>query len=51
MGSSNLPLIAWYGLCGLIGALLYKKSRIIGAIIGLVVAFVLITIFALLMGP
>ena len=50
MGSSNLPLISWYAFCGVIGALIYRKKRWLGGLIGLVVALILITIFALLIG-
>ena len=50
MGSSNLPLILWYATFAVIGALLYKKKRVRGAIIGLVVALIAITLLALTIG-
>ena len=51
MGSSNLALYIWYLIPAIIGAIMYKKNKWIGALIGLGVALVSITIFALLMGP
>lgn len=50
MGSSNLPLIAYYAVFIIIGAAIYKKHRVWGALIGGAIAMVLITIFALAMG-
>ena len=50
MGSSNLPLILWYVFCAAVGILIYKKKRWLGGLIGLVIALVLITLFALLIG-
>ncbi len=50
MGSSNLPLIAYYAAFIIIGALLNKNSRVWGAIIGGAIAMAVITIFALTMG-
>ncbi len=50
MGSSNLPLIAWYVFWGVLGGAIYKKKRWLGALIGLIVALILITILAFLMG-
>ncbi len=50
MGSSNLPLIAWYVFWGVLGGAIYKKKRWLGALVGLVAALILITILALLIG-
>jgi hypothetical protein len=50
MGSSNWPLISWYVFCALVGILIDRKRRWLGALIGLAAAFILITIFALLFG-
>ena len=50
MGSSNLPLITYYAVFIIVGALLNKKKRWLGALIGGAVAMALITIFALLIG-
>ncbi|MCK5624763.1 hypothetical protein KAI04_02895 [Candidatus Pacearchaeota archaeon] len=50
MGEGDLILIVWYVFFGLIGALIYKKKRLLGTLIGLVAALILITILALLFG-
>ncbi len=50
MAANNFALYMFYAIPGIIGALAYKKHRIIGALIGLGIALVAITLFALLMG-
>ena len=47
---NNGPLILWYAIPAVIGFLLYKEKRWLGAVIGLAVALVGITVFAYLMG-
>lgn len=50
MGSSNLPLILFYSFFGGIGWLMWKKNRVIGAIGGLVIGVIVMTLFALSLG-
>ena len=46
----NFALYMWYLVPAIIGSRLYKKNRWVGALIGLGVAFVAITVFALSIG-
>ncbi len=48
--ASNFALYIGYAIPAIIGALAYKKNRIMGALIGLGIALIAITLFALLMG-
>ncbi len=48
--ADNTALILFYLVPAVIGALVYKKSWVIGAIGGLIVAFIAITLFAVSMG-
>ncbi len=48
--ASNLPLVMFYAVPAVIGALVYKKNRLDGAGIGLVAALVAITLLALTIG-
>ncbi len=48
--ADNTAIIFWYLIPAVIGALAYKKNRVIGAVGGLVLAFIAITLFALSMG-
>lgn len=50
MTIDNFALYMIYLVPGIVGALTYKKHRVWGFVIGLGVAFVLITVFAFLMG-
>ncbi len=46
----NFALYMFYVVPGIIGALVWKKNRVIGFFGGLIVAFIAITFFALSMG-
>ncbi len=48
MSEGDLILVVWYVFCGLIGALIYKKKRWLGGLIGLIAAIIILKIFALL---
>ncbi len=48
--ADNTAIILFYLVPAVIGALAYKKNRVIGAVGGLIFAFVAITLFALKMG-
>lgn len=48
--ADNAAIILFYLVPAVIGALVYEKNKIIGAVGGLVVAFIAITLFAVAMG-
>lgn len=50
MGDTNFALYMWYLIPAIIGAIFYEKNRVAGFFIGLAIAFVAITLFALRMG-